>query len=223
LNKNFNQWQKSKEITESTSGSFLDIPQKVGDIVYFGIHNLSKYYRENNKLPKIDLYEIFSKKGEISKIDPAGSSVTISMDCVPREYGYRKLENGSCNSRKYMSAGSLSKFSIKVPISYLTDISHMLDGDISIFLIIDGETNYQKKLLKIIKNKEINKSKNKTFNPLTRNYDPYEGENLHIKDLDEKEEELHLCNFDPSFLSHSRGWSRFSKDKKYNYYKKDFY
>jgi hypothetical protein len=232
LNKNFSNWKDLRENTNVQNKSldiFTKIPQEKGDIVYFGIHDLSKYYRENKKLPDLNLYDIFEKKGEIIDVDPANQQVKISMNKTPFQYGYRKLENEKDKMRRYMRADD--KIEIKIPTSSLQDISHLIDAEgLPVYLVIDGNTKYQKSLIQAIRKGEIKKA-NQPKSPSTRHYDKYDGGDFTLEDEDDDKydssdftledddkEETHVAHFDPSISSKSRNWRMFTETRRYEYY-----
>lgn len=197
-----------------TPDSIAKVSQKEGEIVYFGIHDLSKYYREHKKLPELDLYDIFEKKGEIVKIDPIKHEAIIEVKKTPFQYGYRKLEYKNKNQN----------IEIKLPLHYLQDITHLTDGDIVVYLVIDGNTKYQKKLINAIRKNEIIKSKFKDL-PKTRHYDNYEGGEYYINDDEEENEEheeMHVAHFDPGILSKGHNWKMFTETKRYDYFPKQW-
>lgn len=199
---------------EKSQDGLIKVPQREGDIVYFGIHDLSKYYRENQKLPYLELYDIFAKKGEILSIDTAKHEVVIAVDKSPFQFGYRKIDSN--NKQKN------NKIEIKIPLHYLQDITHLTDGDLKIYLVIDGNTKYQKKLIDAIRRKEIKKSKQKP-SPKTRHYDDNEGEDFCVDDDEDEElsrEEMHVAHFNPSILSKSHSWKIFNETKSYKYFPK---
>jgi hypothetical protein len=195
--------------------SFIDTSCKIGDLAYFGIHDLSKNYRENGFLPTLKLFDIFDKKGEISKIDPVGRTVTLILNKSPFYYGYRKLDSDLNGTKKYMFKNG--KVELKIPISSLELMTSIMEDDsIPVFLVIDGNTKYQKNLMRALRNKEIERVKNKniTPQPCTRHYDQFEGDNFSFDDVDE------ICTegFNPCLTSKLHKWKYFTADKRYKYY-----
>ena len=224
LNNSFSNWKKLRESTcihQENVNVFAKVPQEKGDIVYFGIHDISRYYREHDKLPDLNLYDVFEKKGEIIEVDPVSEIVKISMNKTPFQYGYRRLENEKDKMRRYMIADD--KIEITIPISNLQDISHLFEGnDVPVYLVIDGNNKYQKSLIKEIRKNEVKKS-NQIKMPFTRHYEKYDGGEFAIEDDEEEKEEkeeMHIAHFDPSIMSNSRGWKIFTESKVYKYYSK---
>lgn len=199
----------------NNTNCLINIPQKKGDVVYFGIHDLSKYYRHNNSLPKLSLYDVFEKKGEIIEVNPSKHEVTISMDKTPFQFGYRKIESDKEKNKRFMSKEN--KIQIKIPIHYLQDITSLTEDDVPVYLVIDGNTKYQKNLINAIRRREEKRNQEKDL-PKTRHYDDYEGNDFTIEDEEEDKEEMYVAHFDPSILSKSRNWKMFTETKRYRYY-----
>jgi hypothetical protein len=201
------------------SNCFIDTSCKVGDIAYFGIHDLAKKYREIGHLPTLKLFDIFDKKGEIVKIDPISQTATLVLEKTPFYFGYRKLDSDLCATRKYLKKDN--RLEIKLPISYLEAMTSIMEDDaIPVFLVIDGNTKYQKNLMKALRNKELQRINKMMANepPATRHYDHLEGDNFSFDDIDDLKEEQIKENFDPGITSKSRKWKYFISRKKYNYY-----
>jgi hypothetical protein len=213
----FSTWKTAKNniIVENLNNTFVNLPHKKGDLAYFGIHDLSRRYRENGCLPSLSLFDIFDKKGEIVDLDPVNQTIILSLDKPPFNYGYRKIESERDKERRYMRDDG--KIELKIPIYNLQNITHIMDDDtIPIWLVIDGNTNYQKELIKAIRRKERVKSEleNLPQPPTTRHYDGFEGDELCI----EEPEELQVAHFDPSILSKTRVWKQFKENNHYRYY-----
>lgn len=200
-------------MSEKLSNKFFEMPFSKGDIVYFGIHDLSKKYRENNCLPNLSLYDVFNKKGEISSLDPISQMLIVSLEESPFNLGYRRLN--ACQN--YNS----KKLQVKIPSSYLQNITHIMEDDsINVYLIIDGETKYQNKLLKYLRKREIDKLKNSDHKQFaTRHYDEFEGDDFYLDDSEDfKNENTSYFNYNPNLLSKQRGWKYFKDNKVYKSY-----
>lgn len=202
----------------SKNGYFIDTPCKIGDIVYFGIHDLARIYRDTGSLPTLKLFDVFEKKGEITKVDPVGQTVSLVLQKTPFYFGYRKLDSELCGTKKYLKKDD--KLEIKLPISNLECMTSIMEDDtIPVFLVIDGNTKYQKRLMRALRNKELDRIKKLNIPdlPVTRHYDNFEGENLSFDDVDDLNENI-TEGFDPSLISKSRKWKYFNSNKNYKYY-----
>lgn len=205
-------------LNEVKSNAFIEPSCQKGDLVYFGIHDLSKYYRENGSLPSLSLFDIFDKKGEIVHVDPVSQRATLILEKTPFYFGYRKIESDRDKEKRYMRKDG--KIEIKIPIVNLENMSSIMNDDsIPVYLVIDGNTKYQKNLMKALRRKELERIQiiNQPSLPITRHYDNFEGENFSFDDIDDLDQ---MCyeNFDPNINSKSRKWKYFNSNKKYKYY-----
>jgi hypothetical protein len=212
----FFNWKQTKENIhlETSNNIFTSLPHNKGDLVYFGIHDLSKGYRANGQLPTLSLFDIFDKKGEITNVDPIRQTISLSTDKPPFNYGYRKLETDK--TKRFMRDDG--KIEIKIPAYNLQNITHIMEDDtIPVWLVIDGNTNYQKELMKAIRRNEIKRieKENLPQQPVTRHYDQFDGDELCIENTDNS-----LCSFDPSITSKTRVWKQFQKTARYRSYPK---
>lgn len=209
----FQKWVALREYAEGDAlpagyDPFTTIPQKQGDAIYFGLHDLSRSHRETGSLPNLTMAQIGSKMGEITNADPIDQSITVSVDKAPFHYGYRKLESPKDKSRRFMDAEG--KMSIKIPIGSLQNISHLMgDGDKSIWLVVDGNAKYQQGLMKEIRRKEVEKA---ASNAATRLYG-----HPALPQAPEPEEEYSLD------LAHTKpvsNWKHHTDTRQYGYYPK---
>lgn len=164
IKKYISNWPNIKEKFDKNTVDFCaDMAQNKGDVVYFGIHDLSKKYRDQGFLEKLNLFNVFNKKGNIIDLNKINQTITIKLEKSPFEYGYRKLSKFLKNNK------------IVVPASDLIDITYMIEDEIiPVYLLIDGSTKYQKNLIKAIRRKELEKS-NQPIQPKTRHYDEFDG------------------------------------------------
>lgn len=148
---NFENWVANKKlIQESINNPLLETPQKEGDKVYFGIHDLDRYYKIHNCIPPLEYTDIMNKCGEITEIDPVESRVLVDIEKDPFHFGYHNLENKSQRDKRKKRGEHL-----KINCSYLIDISHLIDGDNKVWLVVDGKTKYQSELMKQIRKREM--------------------------------------------------------------------
>lgn len=108
---------------------------KVGDHVYFGIHDL---IRNNFNLDRDSMH---SKMGQITDVDPVKERIKVSADQNPWHLGYRKLESPTDRKRKKMSKDGRSEVSI--PHHDCKDISDMVGDGSKVWLVVDRNTKYQ--------------------------------------------------------------------------------
>jgi len=164
IKKYISNWPNIKEkFNKNTIDLCTAMSQNKGDIVYFGIHDLSKIYRDQGFLEKLNLFNVFDKKGEIIDLNPINQTITIKLEKSPFEYGYRKLSKCLKNNK------------IIVPANDLINITYMIEDEIMpVYLLIDGSTKYQKNLIKAIRRRELEKNK-EIHQPKTRHYDDFDG------------------------------------------------
>ncbi len=243
---NFSKWMALREQSENTSSDpFTTLQQKQGDIVYFGVHDLAKQYKQSNSLPMMSMDTIGEKKGEITDADPVDQVVSVAVTKAPFHYGYRKLEGKKEKMRRYMREDG--QMEVQISVSNLIDISHLVsDSNSKVWLVIDGNTSYQKNLMREIRKKEVDRANNSPVidydddqdepqddqdnspsHPPTRHYDDYEGEEFSLEDDEDEEDKkeddddkdyMHLAHFDPTMTSKSRGWKHFNETHRYSYY-----
>jgi hypothetical protein len=136
---------------------FTSLLQQQGDPVYFGVHDLSKFYRGNGTLPKLDIGQISPKSGVVVNADPIDQLITVAVKHKPYDLGYHKLE-GQKKSNVNPESGM---YEIQIPVKSLEKVTHLFgDGEESrsIWLVVDGNTKYQNNLMRAIRKKEIEKS-----------------------------------------------------------------
>lgn len=158
--RSFSEWCNAKRINEAND-SFVDVPQKKGDFVYFGIHDLSKQYREEQQLPKINPDNLMKKIGQCVNADGVDRTITVYCEKDPFHFGYHKLEDAESRKKRHSKMED-STHELTLPISSLIDITHLLEdnydiGENKIWLVIDSKSKFQQDLIKEIRKKEISK------------------------------------------------------------------
>lgn len=159
----FVKWMQLKETNEAETlppgyNPFVTLQQKAGDIAYFGVHDLSKYYKQNGRLPDLDPGMLQMKAGEVVNADPIEQTITIATNRAPFHYGYHKLEDEKARTNR--KTDDQGRMMVKIPVTHLQNISHMMNGveDGNIWLVVDGNTKYQQGLMKEIRRKEIERA-----------------------------------------------------------------
>lgn len=219
MESSYKKWKLLREQQESTTDPFTTLQQKQGDIVYFGVHDLAKQHKQNGSLPMMTMEVIGRKQGEITDADPVDQVVKVSVDKAPFHYGYRKLEKDKDKMRRFMSEDG--HLEVRISVSNLIDISHLVDGEEKVWLVIDGSTKYQNNLMREIRRKEVARANaapapEESEYPKTRHYDDYEGEELSVEDEDEVDY-MHVAHFDPT-SNNGKVWKHFNETKRYSYY-----
>lgn len=216
----FNKWVEEKQLLqEAIDNPLLDMKQEEGDKVYFGIHDLSRYYKTHGCIPPLDFADIMDKSGEISDVDPVDSTVLVSVEKDPFHFGYHNLESKSQRDRRNKKGGM-----IKIAASSLSDISHLINSEYTVWLVIDQKTKYQDGLMKQIRRKEMRSYMDKeaaaniyqlddTDNPLDLGVDVgYEMKNREVTPY------YNFRGFDPSIHKNESSWKYHLDNRKYNYY-----
>lgn len=146
---------------KETTNPFLHMQQKQGDFVYFGVHDISKKYRETGELPVLREKDLMDKLGQCVDADHVEQTISVYAEQDPFRLGYRKLESlNSRRKRKGKMEDSIHE--IDIPVDSLRDITHMLGedadlGDNKLWLVIDTNSSFQQSLMKAIRRKEIGK------------------------------------------------------------------
>lgn len=138
---------------------FVTLHQKRGDYVYFGVHDLSKYYRDNGGLPNLNIQQAWPKMGQVVDADPIDQTVTVLSDKAPFHYGYKKLEDKSVREKR--RARGETNATVKLPVNNLIPITHMFTGlgsNENVWLVIDGNTQYQQDLMREIRRREVERA-----------------------------------------------------------------
>lgn len=131
MNNNFMEWIQNRKILVNEESD-----PKVGDHVYFGIHDL---IRNNFNLDRDSMHQ---KMGQIADVDPVKERIKVSVDQDPYHFGYRKLESPHArDKRKKMSKDGRSEVSI--PHHDCKDISDMVGDGSKVWLVVDRNTKYQ--------------------------------------------------------------------------------
>lgn len=224
---NFSEWCKVRRLyKESEDGHdpFLHSQQKQGDFVYFGVHEISKSYREKGSLPTLDADTVMKKAGQIVDNDHVNQTVKVYMPEDPFHYGYHKLETPDARKKRKKKLDDDGVHEISLPASTLQNITHMLDkttslGDNKLWLVIDGNTKFQQELMKEIRKKEVGK---RSSVPQNRHYDDWkpsdeeEPEGDDQIDVDDDEDTFEIQ--DECYNPFNRYFKRYSDVKRYGYY-----
>ena len=220
---NFNRWIEQKRLLqEAIDNPLLDMKQEEGDKVYFGIHDLDRYYKVHNGIPSLEYADIMDKAGEITEVDPVESNVLVSVSKDPFHFGYHNLENKSQRDRRKKRGEN-----VKLPASSLIDISHLIDGEHKVWLVVDSKTKYQSGLMKQIRRKEMRSYMDKEAGEVKYMLDDEDnpldlGIEVGYKMSNREVEPYYQFNnkplFDPSIQKTESSWKYHSDTKKYDYY-----
>ena len=216
----FNNWIETKKLLqEAIDNPLLNLQQQDGDKVYFGIHDLNRYYKTHNCIPPLEFADIMDKTGEITDIDPVDSEITVHVEKDPFQFGYHSLENKSQRDRR-----KKKNEGVKIPAGNLIDVSHLIDGDHKVWLVVDQKTKYQSGLMKQIRKKEMKSYMDKEISGCDYNdIDAPTDTDLGIKvsyKMNNREVEP-FYNFEcwhPSVHKHASNWKYHLDTKKYDYY-----
>jgi hypothetical protein len=217
----FNGWvTERKLLQEAIDNPLLDMKQQEGDKVYFGIHDLDRYYKAHGGIPSLEFADIMDKTGEISDVDPVECDVLVSVPKDPFHFGYHALENKSQRDRRKKKGEN-----VKIPASSLIDISHLIDGEHKVWLVVDSKTKYQSGLMKQIRKKEMKSFMDKeiadTNFVLDDNDEPLDlGIEVGYEFMNREVEPYYQFKptFDPSVHKHESSWKYHLDTKRYNYY-----
>ena len=218
---NFNIWIGQKRLyQESIDNPLLDMKQEEGDKVYFGIHDLDRYYKIHNGIPSLEYADIMDKTGEIKEIDPIECNVFVSVEKDPFNFGYHNLENKSQRDRRKKRGEN-----VKISGSCLIDISHLIDGEHKVWLVVDNKTKYQSGLMKQIRRKEMKSYMDREESEIKYMLDD-EGNELNLgvdvgykmKNREVEPYYKYQSSFDPSIHKNESCWKYHMDNKKYNYY-----
>ena len=212
-------------LQEATDNPLLDMSQEEGEIVYFGIHDLDRYYKAHNCIPPIDFSDIMDKTGEITEVDPIESEVHVKVEKDPFHFGYHGLENKAQRDKRKKRGGDIT-----LPSSSLIDISHVIGGERKVWLVVDSKTKYQAGLMKQIRRKEMiaymDKEASETEYMLDDTDDPFDIEMQDEYQLKNREIVPYYTfnqgtEFKPSINKNECCWKYYSESKRYNYYPED--
>lgn len=163
---NFHEWmavRKEAELLNETlprderPNPFLHLQQKEGDFVYFGVHDLSRFYQEKGYIPpELDINMVAQKMGRIADANYVDHAVTVIANQDPYHFGYRKLESPRDRQKRREKAGNIE---VKIPVHSLEDITQWLGSGAvmsgnKVWLVIDGNTKHQQSLMREIRKKE---------------------------------------------------------------------
>jgi hypothetical protein len=218
----FNQWTQNKRLLqEYADNPLLNIEQKEGEKVYFGIHDLNRYYKTHGNIPELEFSDIMDKTGEISDVNPVDSEVLVNVERDPFHFGYHNLENKSQRERRRKQEGSVQ---VKIPSDWLVDISHLIEGEHKVWLVVDQKTKYQAGLMKQIRKREMKAYMDKDTAAGLYDLDDEESPlDLSVEErykLNNREIETYyqFKGFDPSISSESSVWKYHLDNKRYAYY-----
>ena len=236
----FMSWMEKRSKLKEHTGQldpFVTMQQEAGDFVYFGIHDLSRMYKQTGQLPDLNQQEISDKLGKIVDADPVNQTVSVETLQAPYKYGYKKLEGKQAqNKRKQDVPGAPAQ--VTIPVNSLMPITHMIStgSPVNLWLVVDSNTKYQAGLVKAIRKKEFEKSHGMEmpeptgYNPVTPDaQQQFLSQGRHIISNPQykstptqmpvtDEEDYHLENFDSSILSYDRYWKYHDDHRKYRYY-----
>lgn len=219
----FNEWVEEKNLLkEAMDNPLLTMQQEEGDKVYFGIHDLDRYYKIHNTIPPLEFADIMDKTGEVSEVDPVDCKVSVVVDKDPYHFGYHNLESKFQRDRRKKKG---EKAILKIASDCLIDVSHLIDGEHKVWLMVDSKTKYQSALMKQIRRKEMRSYMDKetadgiyhlddSGNELDLGFESgYEFKNREV-------EPFFRFNptFDPSVQKNESSWKYHLDTKNYNYY-----
>lgn len=219
----FHGWVEEKRMfQEYADNPLLDMKQQEGDKVYFGIHDLDRYYKTHGSIPSLEFADIMDKAGEISDVDPVDSKVLVLAPKDPYQFGYHNLESKSQrNRRKKRDDG---KADVKIPVDCLIDVSHLIDGEHKVWLVVDQKTKYQAGLMKQIRRREMraymDADTQSGVYALDDKDNPLDlGVDVGFKMMNREVEPYYsIRGFDPSIQKHESCWKYHVDTKKYSYY-----
>jgi hypothetical protein len=212
----FNEWtQERKLLQEYADNPLLNMEQKEGEKVYFGIHDLNRYYKTHGNIPELEFSDIMDKTGEISDVDPVDSEVLVTLERDPFHFGYHNLETKSERERRRKKEGLCQ---VKIPSNWLIDVSHLIEGEHKVWLVVDQKTKFQAGLMKQIRKREMKAYMDKDTAGGVYHLDD-DGSPLDL----EVEERYKLKNreVEPFYQfksSISNEWKYHLDSKRYNYY-----
>lgn len=220
----FNGWIEQRRIIEEYADNpLLDMKQQEGDKVYFGIHDLDRYYKDHGTIPELEFADIMDKAGEVGDTDPVNSTVLVTVSKDPFHFGYHNLETkAQRNRRKQKGEGRID---IKVPIDCLIDVSHLIEGEHRVWLVVDQKTKYQAGLMKQIRKREMRAYMDKETNSSTYEIDD-SGADLDLsvepkyKFVNREVEPVYQfkAHYDPTLSRFEKDWKHHLDKHKFDYY-----
>ena len=243
---NFKKWRLLKESIVENNGydPFTNLHQKQGDIVYFGIHDISKYYNQNGNLPDIDLGQVSGKSGQIVNANPIEQTVTVATQKPPFSYGYHKIESDKNKQNRKVDQNGM--ILITLTVAHLQDISNIVIGSQGkrIWLVVDSNTKYQQNIIKEIRKKEIEKShmqqpaiqqQQPAIQQPQNNINQFQQQQNNINQFQQPQPQtpnfkmigrevvpmqaMQNSHYDPTILSNDRYWKMHSDCQYYSYVK----
>jgi len=125
-------------------GSFAYFDQQPGDKVYFGIHDLTKYFNQHGNLPpRLSPEMLQGKLGEIDDADQANSALIVLVDQPLRSLGYNKLSDQQ--PKRGVKPGT-----VRIRKHNLEDISSWVGTGDRVWLVVDQDAIHQRGLYRAI-------------------------------------------------------------------------
>jgi hypothetical protein len=157
---NFQEWLQQQEHARPYTGGFMRTATKynIGDWLYFGIHDLSRYVDEHRSLPKWEVGNILEKMRPVVDVDPHGAPdggelIWIKSDKSPSQMRYMKLAGKNGATVKKQKDGTML---IGVPTEWVEDVTSVFGtrGQLSgqkLGLVYDRGTRHQSALIRMIR------------------------------------------------------------------------
>jgi len=150
-------------LNESTDG-LLGIAPQPGDLVFFGIHLLAKYNKENGSFPRLTLgqagenaIDVSSMVTPIMEVDPLRHEVLVEPQKSPFSMGYR---TPALNSRDRQNR-------IHIPVALLpSKVTHLFDGESKSIWLLISNNKYQGNLILKLRKFEQMQSKQAPQEPI---------------------------------------------------------
>ena len=157
INQTFKEWaekrktlDESKVIRREIENPFLHVDQSQGDFVYFGVHDLFNYFKENGRVPKeLPFQKVSQKMGQIKDIDQKKNTVKVALPAPLTKMGYRSLKSKTDKN---------GQFYVNVPIGDLSDFTTLMGSGATLSgdkLWLASSNNHQKKKMRQLKNAEM--------------------------------------------------------------------
>lgn len=148
----FTDWMENKQINEAklySQGSipnpFLYLQQSKGDFVYFGIHDLMRYFKENNRVPRyLEPSQIMNKLGQIVDADPVRKTVIVKTNKDPYSYGYKNIESKLERDKRKENPSNGIKINVNDIMHDITSmVPQLAFQERKLWLVIDNNTRSQ--------------------------------------------------------------------------------
>lgn len=178
----FHSWLSSSSLNEGRHvdyrASFLEMPQKPGDMVFFGIHLINQFYQQNRKFPSLSIggsdagrIDILPKSSPVLEVDPVSRSILVQPKVNPKSMGYRDPRINRMDR----------KGRVTVPVDQLEDVTFMLPPDMrdaggKLWVIISNQ--YQHRLIG-----KIRRMENERFKEITPTQHPMDQRQITDRDI----------------------------------------